>query len=66
MSKALPTDGEEVVATVGYLWHNILTVRGNPGRRYLDYNNSLDCLSASHVSYLAVLKSIMFAVTCLI
>ncbi|CAL5058786.1 unnamed protein product [Urochloa decumbens] len=48
---ALPYDNGESVATVGFLWNNILTVHGNPGRRYTDYSNALDCLSAGHVTW---------------
>ncbi|CAL5068363.1 unnamed protein product [Urochloa decumbens] len=48
---ALPTYDGESVATVGYLWHNMLNVHGNPVRRYVDYSNALDCLSHSHVTW---------------
>ncbi|KAF8690732.1 hypothetical protein HU200_041114 [Digitaria exilis] len=29
-TQVLPTDGDEPLATVGYLWRNVLTVHGNP------------------------------------
>ncbi|CAN6310225.1 unnamed protein product [Urochloa humidicola] len=48
---ALPMYEEESMATVGYLWKNILNVHGNPGRRYLDYSNAIDCLSHKHVTW---------------
>ncbi|CAL4907424.1 unnamed protein product [Urochloa decumbens] len=48
---ALPTYDRESVATVGYLWHNMLNVHGNLVRRYVDYSNALDCLSHSHVTW---------------
>ncbi|CAL5079069.1 unnamed protein product [Urochloa decumbens] len=48
---ALPSYEGSSAATVGYLWHNILNVHGNPGRRYLDYSNALDCLSHRPVTW---------------
>ncbi|CAL5052499.1 unnamed protein product [Urochloa decumbens] len=48
---ALPSYEGSSTATVGYLWHNILNVHGNPGRRYLDYSNALDCLTHRHVTW---------------
>lgn len=48
--QVLPTDGEHSLATVGYIWRNVVTVHGNPLRRYIDNSNALDCLSPSHVS----------------
>jgi hypothetical protein len=50
MLQDLPYDGDVPLATVGYLWTNIAMVHGNPGRRYTDYTNGLDCLQPSHVS----------------
>jgi len=50
ISMVTPLYEGEVVATVGWLWNNIGTVQGNPGRRYIDYSNALDCLNAAHVS----------------
>jgi len=41
----------EAVATVGWLWNNVGTVHGNPGRRYIDYSNALDCPNAAHVEW---------------
>ena len=41
---------EGLVATMAFLWKNILTVHDNPGRRYIDYSNALDCLTPSFVS----------------
>ncbi|RLN03895.1 hypothetical protein C2845_PM13G22500 [Panicum miliaceum] len=46
--KVVPLYDQEPLATVGWLWSNIDTVHGNPGRRYVDYSNALDCLSAAH------------------
>ena len=50
ISKVTPLYEGEAVATVGWLWNNIGTVHGNPRRRYIDYNNALDCLNAANVS----------------
>nr|CAB3453742.1 unnamed protein product [Digitaria exilis] len=47
-TQVLPTDGDEPLATVGYLWRNVLTVHGNPVRRYIDYSNAIDCLCHGH------------------
>ena len=49
ISKVTPLYEGEAVATVGWLWNNIGTVHVNPGRRYIDYNNTLDCLNVAHV-----------------
>ena len=51
-NKVVPSYEEEAVGIVGWLWNNSETVHGNLGRRYVDYNNALDCLSAAHVSLL--------------
>ncbi|CAO2146283.1 unnamed protein product [Urochloa humidicola] len=48
---ALPSYEGESVETIWYLWHKIFNVHGNPGRRYLDYSNALDCLSHRHVTW---------------
>ncbi|XP_039834539.1 serine/threonine-protein phosphatase 7 long form homolog [Panicum virgatum] len=47
----VPSYEEEAVGTVGWLWNNSETMHGNPGRRYVDYSNALDCLSAAHVEW---------------
>jgi hypothetical protein len=44
MLQDLPYDGDVPLATVGYIWINIARVHGNPGRRYTDYTNGMDCL----------------------
>jgi hypothetical protein len=47
----IPEFEEESLGIVGFLWSNISTVHNNPMRRYIDYNNAMDCLRSTHVRF---------------